>query len=436
MSGSRAGLWYERCRAEEAHITTRRQHFGLPSLMQLLGPLLFARTSRCAQFRTASGHKPLSPVLFGLPSPPPPAASSALRQVVQTRPRLAPVNGVYEEYHRVRENPFHVIPFLLVLGSEDSFTGATGAPPRRDARFSRAVPARRATPSHTINPWISPSVYGNHPRHPSTLTSLTSPAIHDEPRIRGNSRVSAADGSPVAAFESLGLDHGRADGVRAFQLVKTGEIRMRGRAGTTARASPGQTHLRRAALATLQLHPALSLGLCSPSGAPLDARDHAQAAKGHKTLPGFGWVNHTAPVLGPEDVIEDCFPRCLLRLAYGGGWMERAAGVGGHAADLARECAWATSTSPCPKTLDCTEADTLQVEYKSHSGGPQDPGATLVLFEGLMPLNTAIALAGAAAAAAAALAVHALAAWWRQDMETGCVLGAAPAMTGAAGIST
>ncbi|KAJ7185097.1 hypothetical protein GGX14DRAFT_620523 [Mycena pura] len=247
------------------------------------------------------------------------------------------------------ECPFHVIPFLLVLGSEDSFTGATGAPPRRDARFSRAVPARRATPSHTINPWISPSVYGNHPRHPSTLTSLTSPAIHDEPRIRGNSRVrpltdlqwlpSRALGSITGAQTAFVRSSSECEGVQ--------ERRREHRQVRLTSAAPLS--------ATLQFTPPLSLGLCSPSGAPLDAEITRKLRKGHKTLPGFGWVNHTAPVLGPEEVIEECFPR----------W------VGGHAADLARECAWAL------------------VEYKSHSGGPQDPGATLVLFEGLMPLNTA-----------------------------------------------
>ncbi|KAJ7190888.1 hypothetical protein GGX14DRAFT_579479 [Mycena pura] len=326
---------------------------------------------RLVAHSAASGHKPLSPVLFGLPPLPrlPPArryGKSSKRDKDRDKEKydseatLSDSRGLGALQRGVRgvppreeeraatpredwECPFHVIPFLLVLGSEDSFTGATGAPPRRDARFSRAVPARRATPSHTINPWISPSVYGNHPRHPSTLTSLTSPAIHDEPRIRGNSRVSAADGSPVAAFESLGLDHGRADGVQNARAERRREHR--------------QVRLTSAAplSATLQFTPPLSLGLCSPSGAPLDAEITRKLRKGHKTLPGFGWVNHTAPVLGPEEVIEECFPR----------W------VGGHAADLARECAWAL------------------VEYKSHSGGPQDPGATLVLFEGLMPLNTA-----------------------------------------------
>ncbi|KAJ7196677.1 hypothetical protein GGX14DRAFT_526692 [Mycena pura] len=200
------------------------------------------------------------------------------------------------------------------------------------------------------------------------------------------------------AFESLGFD-GRADGARSFELVTTGENRDSGiearlkfdltenaRAERLAKretltwsdfTSSGFTRSDAPLSATLQFAPPLSLGFASsPPGAPLNAELTRKLRKAHKALPAFGW--DTAPVLGPEEVIEEAFLDVFCDLLYGGGWMERAAGVGGPTADLARECAWAL------------------VEYKSRSGGQQDPGATLVLFEEFVPREYRLALAGAA----------------------------------------
>ncbi|KAJ7746166.1 hypothetical protein DFH07DRAFT_1038602 [Mycena maculata] len=129
--------------------------------------------------------------------------------------------------------------------------------------------------------------------------------------------------------------------------------------------------------ATLQFSPPLTLSpsaLSAPTA--LNAELTRKLRKAHKALPAFGW--DTQPVLGPEEVVEEAFVDVFCDLLWGGGWMERAAGVGGPAAELARECSWAL------------------VEYKSRSGGAQDPGATLVLFEEFVPREYRLALAGAA----------------------------------------
>ncbi|KAJ7079916.1 hypothetical protein C8R43DRAFT_1083182 [Mycena crocata] len=129
--------------------------------------------------------------------------------------------------------------------------------------------------------------------------------------------------------------------------------------------------------ATLQFSPPLSLSLgANSASSPLNAELTRKLRKAHKALPAFGW--DTNPVLGGEEVVEEAFVDVFCDLLWGGGWMERAAGVGGPAAELARECSWAL------------------VEYKSRSGGQQDSGATLVLYEEFVPREYRLALAGAA----------------------------------------
>ncbi|KAJ7702067.1 hypothetical protein B0H16DRAFT_750216 [Mycena metata] len=128
--------------------------------------------------------------------------------------------------------------------------------------------------------------------------------------------------------------------------------------------------------ATLQFSPPLTLNNNVSANAPLNAELTRKLRKAHKALPAFGW--DTQPVLGPEEVVEEAFLDVFCDLLWGGGWMERASGVGGPAAELARECSWAL------------------VEYKSRSGGQQDSGSTLVLFEEFVPREYRLALAGAA----------------------------------------
>ncbi|KAJ7612952.1 hypothetical protein DFH06DRAFT_1109345 [Mycena polygramma] len=129
--------------------------------------------------------------------------------------------------------------------------------------------------------------------------------------------------------------------------------------------------------ATLQFAPPLTLSSGSNSNSKeLNAELTRKLRKAHKALPAFGW--DTNPVLGPEEVVEEAFLDVFCDLLWGGGWMERASGVGGSAAELARECSWAL------------------VEYKSRTTAAQDPGTTLVLFEEFVPREYRLALAGAA----------------------------------------
>ncbi|KAK7018130.1 F-box domain-containing protein [Favolaschia claudopus] len=130
--------------------------------------------------------------------------------------------------------------------------------------------------------------------------------------------------------------------------------------------------------ATLQFSAPLTLSLSSSTSPnkELNAELTRKLRKAHKALPAFGW--DTAPVLGPEEVIEESFLDVFCDLLWGGGWMERAAGVGGPTAELAKECSWAL------------------VEYKSRSGAAQDNGTTVVLFEEFVPREYRLALAGAA----------------------------------------
>ncbi|KAJ7209450.1 hypothetical protein B0H12DRAFT_1330088 [Mycena haematopus] len=93
-------------------------------------------------------------------------------------------------------------------------------------------------------------------------------------------------------------------------------------------------------------------------------------------LPAFGW--DTAPVLGPEEVVEEAFLDVFCDLLWGGGWMERAGGVGGPGAELARECSWAWNTNPAPPHSTTQE--------RHH----------LVLFEEFVPREYRLALASSA----------------------------------------
>ncbi|KAJ7076969.1 hypothetical protein B0H15DRAFT_862667 [Mycena belliarum] len=127
--------------------------------------------------------------------------------------------------------------------------------------------------------------------------------------------------------------------------------------------------------ATLQFSPPLTLMPPSPS-APLNAEMTRKLRKAQKALPAFGW--DTTPVLGPEEVVEEAFLDVFCDLLWGGGWMERAAGVGGPTAELARECSWAL------------------VEYKSRTGAQLDSGSTVVLFEEFVPREYRLALVGVA----------------------------------------
>ncbi|KAJ6613879.1 hypothetical protein B0H10DRAFT_196553 [Mycena sp. CBHHK59/15] len=133
--------------------------------------------------------------------------------------------------------------------------------------------------------------------------------------------------------------------------------------------------------ATLQFSPPLSLSsstssTSSASSVGLNAELTRKLRKAHKALPAFGW--DTVPVLGPEEVVEEAFVDVFCDLLWGGGWMERASGVGGVTAELARECSWAL------------------VEYKARTGAAQDSGSTVVLFEEFVPREYRLALAGAA----------------------------------------
>ena len=56
-----------------------------------------------------------------------------------------------------------------------------------------------------------------------------------------------------------------------------------------------------------------------------------------QALPAFD----TSPMLGPEELVEEAFVDVFCDLLWGGGWMERAGGVGGATANLAREYSWA-----------------------------------------------------------------------------------------------
>ncbi|KAJ7627265.1 hypothetical protein FB45DRAFT_795432 [Roridomyces roridus] len=119
-----------------------------------------------------------------------------------------------------------------------------------------------------------------------------------------------------------------------------------------------------------------SSGSGSSGGGGLNPEMTKKLKKAHKALPAFGW--DTAPVMGPEEVVEEAFVDVFCDLIWGGGWGERAAGVGGAGADIARECSWAL------------------VEYKSRSSSmsTQDGGATVVLYEEFVPREYRLALAG------------------------------------------
>jgi len=65
-----------------------------------------------------------------------------------------------------------------------------------------------------------------------------------------------------------------------------------------------------------------------------NAEIHRKLKKTQKALPSFGW--DTEPVIGSEEVIEECFVDVFCDLIYGSGWMDLERGE-----DLNRDCNWA-----------------------------------------------------------------------------------------------
>ncbi|KAF7291451.1 F-box domain-containing protein [Mycena indigotica] len=281
--------------------------------------------------------------------------------------------------------------------------GGAGAPRYTDSYRKRMDFGVGVHPSTTsLSSSTSSSLPGLSP--PTPYSSLTSPS---------STSLASTESAPGAfrsltdlqwgAFESLGFGHGTGDGVGGFEVgLGVGDKGEVGKGGIEGRLRFDLTENARAERAakretlswadfsaagfsrsdaplsaTLQFAPPLSLGLgTTTANTPLNAELTRKLRKAHKALPAFGW--DTAPVLGAEEVLEEAFLDVFCDLLYGGGWMERAAGVGGPSAELARECSWAL------------------VEYKSRSGGQQDPGATLVLYEEFVPREYRLALAGVA----------------------------------------
>jgi hypothetical protein len=111
-------------------------------------------------------------------------------------------------------------------------------------------------------------------------------------------------------------------------------------------SSAGFTRLDAPLSATLQFSPPLTISASSSTNSKeLNAELTRKLRKAHKALPAFGW--DTNPVLGPEEVVEEAFVDVFCDLLWGGGWMERASGVGGPQAELARECSWALVSAFC-----------------------------------------------------------------------------------------
>ncbi|CAK5278270.1 unnamed protein product [Mycena citricolor] len=198
-------------------------------------------------------------------------------------------------------------------------------------------------------------------------------------------------------FESLGFSHGTGAGLVAtpsrkepgidgrlkFDLTENARAERAAKRETLSWndfSSAGFSRSDAPLSATLQFSTPLSLNLTSPATPNAASTNNAELTKklrkAHKALPAFGW--DTAPVIGAEEVIEEAFMDIFCDLLWGGGWMERSSGVAGPQADLARECQWAL------------------IEFKSRSGGAQDPGCTVVLFEEFVPREYRLALAGIA----------------------------------------
>ncbi|KAJ7016606.1 hypothetical protein C8F04DRAFT_1019007 [Mycena alexandri] len=237
-----------------------------------------------------------------------------------------------------------------------------------------------STTTHSSNYGSSPSAY-----------NLSAPSTSSLSSEDGAGAFRSLTDLKWGEFESLGF--GSNGGDAGFGNVKEGGIEGKLKFDLTENAraerlakretlswndfsSAGFTRSDAPLSATLQFSPPLTLNTNVSANAPLNAELTRKLRKAHKALPAFGW--DTQPVLGPEEVVEEAFLDVFCDLLWGGGWMERANGVGGPAAELARECSWAL------------------VEYKSRSGGQQDSGSTLVLFEEFVPREYRLALAGAA----------------------------------------
>jgi hypothetical protein len=88
--------------------------------------------------------------------------------------------------------------------------------------------------------------------------------------------------------------------------------------------------------ATLQFAPP------PPVAGPAPAQTEAERRRLKKTqraMPVFGW--DTAPVLGPEEFVEEAFVDVFCDLVYGAGWMDT-----DRVDEAERECNWALVSSP------------------------------------------------------------------------------------------
>ncbi|KAJ7430346.1 hypothetical protein B0H11DRAFT_1764435, partial [Mycena galericulata] len=276
--------------------------------------------------------------------------------------------------------------------------GGAGAPRYSDPFRKRMDLAAGVQPS-TSSTTSSSTPYGTSGFNTSSLNA-SSPYGSNAPSAYHSTTSLTEDGSAFRSltdmkwgeFESLGFgsggetspggvkQEGGIEGRLRFDLTENARAERLAKRETLSWndfSTAGFTRSDAPLSATLQFSPPLTLSpsaLSAPTA--LNAELTRKLRKAHKALPAFGW--DTAPVLGPEEVVEEAFLDVFCDLLWGGGWMERAAGVGGPAAELARECSWAL------------------VEYKSRSGAAQDSGATLVLYEEFVPREYRLALAGAA----------------------------------------
>ncbi|KAJ7051535.1 hypothetical protein C8F01DRAFT_1174871 [Mycena amicta] len=275
--------------------------------------------------------------------------------------------------------------------------GGAGAPRYTDAYRKRMDFGVGVHPSTSS---LSSSTSSATPFSSHSLTSPSSTSLASTTESAAPGAFRSLTDLQWGAFESLGFGHGSGAGVGGFEMG-AGAVAESAAGGIDGRLKFDLTENARAERAakretlswadfssagfsrsdaplsaTLQFTAPLTLGRSPSSNGPLNAELTRKLRKAHKALPAFGW--DTNPVVGSEEVIEEAFIDVFCDLLYGGGWMERAVGVGGPSAELAKECSWAL------------------VDYKSRSGGQQDPGATLVLYEEFVPREYRLALAGVA----------------------------------------
>ncbi|KAF7293338.1 F-box domain-containing protein [Mycena kentingensis (nom. inval.)] len=277
--------------------------------------------------------------------------------------------------------------------------GGAGSPRYTDSYRKRMDFGVGVHPSTSSLASSTSSTFSTALSTPSTaLTSPSTTSLASSTGGGGETSFRSLTDMQWGAFESLGFGHGGGTGVGGFEISATGEkgggiegrlkfdLTENARAERAAKretlswsdfSAAGFSRSDAPLSATLQFSPPLTLSLGSTTAnTPLNAELTRKLRKAHKALPAFGW--DTSPVVGSEEVIEEAFLDVFCDLLYGGGWMERATGVGGPNAELAKECSWAL------------------VDYKSRSGGQQDPGATLVLYEEFVPREYRLALAGVA----------------------------------------